>query len=807
MPLPRIHRRAIRFPWLVLAIALPVPSPAHAVERIPLLANWEFRLDEGVDAEVVPPDAGWRAVDVPHDWSIELSTDPDAATKGGGGYFPAGTGWYRRTFDSPGPWRGQEVSIHFEGVYRNAEVWLNGRRLGTHAYGYTPFRFRITDDLRFDGVNELLVRVANEPQPNSRWYSGSGIYRPVWLEARPVVHIEPDSVFATTRALSDDEAILDVSATVASADRLTGEGSVEFALFAPDGVRAASVSVELDERNATATGRVTARLTVADPLAWSPEAPRLYTLRASLRGGAGILEESEHAFGLRTVQWSSQRGFELNGRSIELFGGNVHHDHGPLGAAAYGQAEWRKVQLLKDAGFNAVRTAHNPPSRAFLDACDYLGLLVIDEAFDGWKIGKTDQDYARIFDENWEEDLRAMVLRDRNHPAVVMWSIGNEVYERGEDAGIERAHAMAAVVRQLDGSRPVTIGLNGLGESGDWTRLDAIFDAVDVAGYNYELGRHADDHRRRPNRVVYASESYQTDAFAGWKISQEHTHVIGDFVWSALDYLGEAGIGRVFPPDEEARAHWIGEHYPWHGAYSGDIDLTGFRKPISHYRNIVWNRGETLYAAVLEPTFDGRPWNLTRWSVPPALASWTWPGREGGELILEVYSRHPSVRVVLNGDLIGEAPTTEAEAFKARFTVPYQPGRLEVLGGSESFVLVTAGPPARLRFIEPGSIQANPDCGDCTDRRLHIAVAEIQDASGTRHPGADRPVKFTVTGGGRILAVGSGDLTSTESYRQNPRRSYQGRTLVVVDADAADASTIMLRAEAEGLEPAEARVQ
>jgi beta-galactosidase len=795
-------RLAVQAFLLVLAIAFATafaPAPAHTAERIPLDEGWEFHLGGPDEATAIPPDFEWRAVSVPHDWSIELSTSPDASTRGGGGYFPAGKGWYRTALEAPPEWRGKDVSIHFEGVYRNAVVWLNGVRLGGHAYGYTPFRFSLTQDLRFDRPNELLVHVANEPQPNSRWYTGSGLYRPVWLEIRPPVHFAPDSVFATTRYLAPDEAIVDVGAVVTSARQLTGEGRVEFALFAPDGTEVASTSVAVEGDDAATTVAVAGRLTVGDPLVWTPDAPRLYTLRATLRRGQEMLEQAEETTGLRTLRWSAERGFELNGEPIELFGGNVHHDHGPLGAAAWPEAERRKAEILKAAGFNAVRTAHNPPSEAFLHACDRLGLLVIDEAFDGWKVRKVDHDYSRIFDENWENDLRAMVLRDRNHPSVVMWSIGNEVYERGQDAGIERAHAMAAVIRQLDRSRPVTIGLNGLGETGDWTRLDAIFDALDIAGYNYELARHEEDHRRRPNRVVYAAESYAGDAFESFRIAHAHPYVIGDFVWSALDYLGEAGIGRVFPPGEPARPHWIGEHYPWHGAASGDIDLIGTRKPISHYRNIVWDRGEALYAAVLVPAPEGGSWNLTKWSVPPALSSWTWPGREGEALTLEVYSRHPSVRVLLNGELVGEAPTTEAEAFKARFTIPFEPGRLEVVGGSETFTLQTAGAPTRLRFVETGPSRRND--------RLRFAVVEIQDGQGIRHPAADRPIRFSVTGEGRILAVGSGDVTSTESYRANPRRSYQGRALVVVEADTRSRGRILLEAEAEGLEPARIRLR
>lgn len=777
-----------------------VSLASHAAERIPLVESWEFQGVADPDLQQAAlEDSAWRTVDLPHDWSIESATTQAAPTGGGGGYFPAGTAWYRKTFDAPAAWRGLDVAIYFEGVYRNAEVWLNGTRIGTHAYGYTPFRLPISEQLEFDAPNELLVRVANEPQPNSRWYTGSGIYRPVWLEVRPPVHFEPDSIFVTTRELGPDAATLGISATIANADELQGDEHAMFVLESPDGSEAARGSVPLVRPDGKSTQPVALQLRTGAPLAWSPEAPQLYTLTAMLRRGSETLQESRHAVGLRTLRWSSQHGLELNGRPIELLGGNVHHDHGLLGAAAYAEAEWRKARTLKDAGFNAVRTAHNPPSEAFLDAADHLGLLVIDEAFDGWRVAKTDHDYSEIFADNWERDLRAMVLRDRNHPSVVMWSIGNEVYERGSDDGVAAAHAMAAAVRQLDRSRPVTIGLNGLGEQGDWSRLDGIFDALDTAGYNYELARHDQDHARRPNRVIYSSESYQDEVFSNWQIAHEHPYVIGDFVWSAIDYLGEAGIGRVFPPNVEARPHWVGDHYPYHGAVCGDIDLIGSRKPISHYRNIVWNRGETLFAAVLDPAPGGRAWNLTKWSVPPALASWTWPGHEGRDLTLEVYSRHPAVRVLLDGALIGEAPTTQAEAFKATFKIPYRPGRLEIAGGNETFVLETAQAPARLRFLDGASLPMRDG------QRIAFATVEIVDAQGVRHPAADRAIEFLVDGG-RILAVGSGDLTSTESYRANPRRSHQGRALVVVEASPG-AGEIILRAEAPGLEAAVQRLR
>lgn len=781
---------------LPAALLLLLPQAGVAEERVPLVADWSFVLDNAGDSVGKgPPDSGWRTVQLPHDWSIELPTSPDALSKRGGGYFRTGTGWYRKTFDAPLDWRGQDVSVYFDGVYRNAEVWLNGIRVGGHVYGYTPFRISLTESLRIGKPNELLIRVANNAQPDSRWYTGSGIYRPVFLELRSPTHFEPDSLFVTTRALTEESATLDIRATVVSPERLDGDGYAKFTLAAPGGREVTNKVVALSPPEESDTTPVAVQVAIPDPQCWAPETPMLYTLIAELGDSNGIVEVATVRVGVRTLRWSAQRGFELNGESLELFGGSVHHDNGALGAAAYRDAERRKVQILKSAGFNAVRTAHNPPSESFLDAADTLGLLVIDEAFDAWNVAKIDHDYAKSFEDHWEADLRAMVVRDRNHPSVIMWSIGNEVYERGTDSGIDIAHAMAAVIRQLDRSRPVTIGLNGLGASSDWNRLDGIFDGLDIAGYNYELGRSPSDHERRPNRIIYASESFQNEVLANWQLSRDHTYVIGDFVWSAIDYLGESGIGRVFPSSEEVQPHWIGDHYPHHGALSGDIDITGTRKPISHYREIIWDRGEKLYAAVLVPSPDGQPWNLTQWSTPPALSSWTWPGMRGRDLTLEVYSRHPRVSVYVDGVQVGEAATSEAEAFRASFDLPYRPGRLEVRAGDEVFVLQSAGRPTRLRFVNTDGLAI----GD--DRSVYFVQVEIVDAQGTWHPHADRPISFSVDGG-RILAIGSGDMTSTETYRANPRKSFQGRSLLVFEADP-DAARVTLNAKADGLETAE----
>lgn len=750
-------------------------SLSFAVEREALLDGWRFHCgslasDESVD---------WQPIRLPHDWSILEAPTENAPSEGGGGFFPTGEGWYERVLDVSPAWAGKEISLYFECAYRNATVYLNGRELARHAYGYTPFRVDLTNAVQSGATNTVRVHVDNEPQPNSRWYSGSGLYRPVWLEVRDPVRLVPDSLQATTTRLDAETAEVVVTGDFRNGLSTTKTLAITFTLIDPSGEAVASTTSEL-ALEAGASDDLRAILELPAPEAWSPENPSLYTLRTETALDGEVRDRVETTIGLRTLAWSSQDGFLLNGQPILLRGGNVHHDHGPLGAAAYPDAETRKVRLLLDAGYNAVRTAHNPPSTAFLEACDRLGMLVIAEAFDGWKSKKNKHDYGEIWDDHWEADLHAFITSDRNHPSIIAWSLGNEVYERGSSKGIQRAHALAATVRSLDRTRPVTMGLNGLGEGSDWTRLDPLFDALDLAGYNYELeNHHASDHTRRPNRIQYASESYQDEAFANWELVKEHPYIVGDFVWSALDYLGEAGIGRVFPPDEEARAHWEGSHFPWFGAYCGDIDLIGNRKPISFYRSIVWETGTPLYAAVRVPPPGEGDWNRTLWSVTPAAASWTWPGQEGKPLTLDIYSRFESVRIRLDGKVVAEAPTGPAEECRAVVEIPYTPGDLQIEGlvnGEirHTFALSTAAEPARVH------LRAEPSVKTGVPPELIFVEVAIVDARHTLCPNASRPIAYTVDGPAEILAIGSGDVASREPFTANPRSTFQGRSLVIL---------------------------
>jgi len=804
-----IHQMKSSAPPVLLRLGLAMASfvaisRGQTREHILLDDHWWFHPGDVAGAQEESfQDQKWRVVNLPHDWSIEQTTDAKEPASGGGGFFPTGVGCYRRTFSVPESWKDQRVWIEFEGVYQRAEVSINGYSLGMHPYGYTPFTHDLTPHLKTGADNTIFVRVDNSRQPNSRWYSGSGIYRHVWLNVANPVHLSSDGTFIATPEVSENAATVEVRTVVRNQSELARSIEIEIDLIDPADQSAATLRIE-DQAPADSERPHSLKIALPKPALWSAETPALYTAVTRLRVDGEVTDQISTRFGIRSIEVSADQGFRLNGRPVNLVGGNVHHDNGPLGAAAFDRAEERRVEILKAAGFNAIRTSHNPPSTAFLEACDRLGMLVIAEAFDGWAKKKTRHDYAGVFKEWWGKDLDAMVLRDRNHPSVVMWSIGNEVYERGAPEGARIARRMRERIRTLDTSRPITAGINGLGESGDWTTLDPLFASLDVAGYNYETARHAKDHARLPSRTIMLAETYQSDIFPSWAVVEDNAHVVGEFVWSALDYLGEAGIGRVYPPGEKALPHWEGNHFPWHGAACGDIDITGWRKPVSHYRNIVWARGETLYASVIAPSPTGKEWSLSKWSMAPALPSWTWPGHDGRPLQIEVYSRHDAARVYLNDKLIGEKPTTRNNQFRTVFSVPYEPGTLRVAGLEDDVevdevVLTTAGKAAHIRLL-PERKQIRADGQD-----LCFVNVEIVDEPGRLRPDADHSLRYRLQGPGEIIGIGSGDLTSQESYQANPRRTHQGRALVIIRSTG-KRGTIRLTASSSKLSSGETTV-
>ena len=763
------------------------------------LRQWKFYKGDVPGAEASSfDDSEWRDVRIPHDWSIEGTPAPDSPSEGGNGFFPMGIGWYRTSFVFAESVEDRVIDIVFDGVYRNAEVWINGQKLGSHAYGYTQFRFDLTPHLLQSERNVIAVRVDNSAQPNSRWYSGSGIYRSVWLELKEKVHFEPYSLFVQTLSVSKAEAELLVKGSIVNQTDDLVEGPVKIELGIVNGARY-SFATESMQVEAHASKDFSLNCRISNPRLWSPETPTLYALTATIQTSSGTLSTYSQEIGIRTVKVSSEYGLELNGKPILLLGGNVHHDHGPLGAAAYPEAERRKVAILKAAGYNAVRTSHNPPSSEFLNECDRQGLLVLDEAFDMWKAPKLAHDHSEEWDESWIDDIRSMVLRDRNHPSVVMWSVGNEVYERTSADGLRRGHMLAAEVRAYDPTRPVTIGLNGAGKNGKWSDLDGIFAAFDVTGYNYELQRYQEDHERLPNRVIFASESYQNEAYRNWSIMQDASWVIGDFVWSAIDYLGEAAIGKVFNPDEEVVPHWEGNHYPWHGAYCGDIDLTGWRKPVSHYRQIIWDKGESLYAAVEIPAPNAGEWNLSQWSVTPMLPVWEWPEYEDQPVKLTVFSRYDAIKVRVNGHLVAKEKGLRESEFKTEIEIPYETGQIKITAyedgdETESIELFTPGAPARFQWVNKADYRSSDE--------LVFIELQLLDSEGRWVMRSDVNLELEVSDSGEILGIATGNLTTTEGYQVTKMKTSQGRALVVVrKLDSNQRKPVYLQVKSDGIPP------
>lgn len=719
-------------------------------------------------------DSGWQftrgnqttLVDLPHDWDIDDAPDPSIGITGtGGGWFQGGKGEYRKRFKTPA---GEIVKLHFEGVYQKAEVFVNGQFAGRHGYGYTPFTVNITPFLVGKGAkpaktfNEVVVKVNNSEQPNCRWYSGSGIYRHVWLQTMPALHIAENGVFVTTKELTAEKATVQVEVAVENESDQSRSATVVV------GGRQMMLTIPAHETKTTTT-----TYTISNPQCWSPDTPNLYTAEVVLKADGNILDRKSVRHGLRTFSFDAERGFVLNGKPLLINGSCVHHDDGILGAMAFDDAEIRKVRLMKQAGFNLIRTSHNPTSRAFLDACDSLGMLVIGEAFDGWRTQKNPYDYSTLIDSCYREDIHAMVLRDRNHPSIISWSIGNEVIERKEIRVVTTARQLKQAVLECDSTRPVTEALCAWDR--DWEIYDPHAEVLDVVGYNYMIFKHATDHQRDPKRVMWQTESYPRDAFKNWALTNDYPYIVGDMVWTGLDYMGESGIGRYYYEGERPGESFAPGGQPdWHGAYCGDVDVTGWRKPISHYRDMLWNDRPGLYMAVKEP--DGYHGTIkeTMWSVWPTWESWTWPGWEGKPVEVEIYTKAPEVSLYLNDKLIGTKAVNRSTAFKAVFSVPYVAGTLRAEADGQQVTLTTAGAPAALRLTSDRTVLTSDG------QSLAFIIVEVVDKEGRVCPEASIPCEVSTVGQLRLMAAASADLKDREPSTSSRVTTWKGRAMIVV---------------------------
>ena len=728
-------------------------------------------------------DDGWTfskdgktiSVNLPHDWDIYTAPNPESGATGtGGGWYAAGKGEYRKKFATP---KGEIVKLHFEGVYQKAEIFVNGQKAGQHGYGYTPFTIDVTPYL-FKGKrqNEVVVKVNNSEQPNCRWYSGSGIYRHVWLETMPALHIAENGVFVTTPKIEANKATVNVEVTVQN------EGNSE---------QQSIVEVEGQQKTvllkAGESKKVDFSYTISNPHLWSPDDPYLYTANVKL---STLNSQLSTKYGIRSFSFDAEKGFMLNGKPMVLNGACVHHDDGVLGSMAFDAAEIRKVKLMKEAGFNLIRTSHNPTTRAFLDACDSIGMLVIGEAFDGWRTAKLKYDYSTLIDSCYREDIHAMVMRDRNPPSIISWSLGNEVIERKELRVVHTARLLKKAVLEIDDTRPITEAFCAWDR--DWEIYDPHFEVLDIGGYNYMIFKHGSDHQRDPKRVMWQTESYPRDAFRNWATVNDHPYVVGDMVWTGLDYLGESGIGRYYYEGERPGESFAEGGQPdWHGAYCGDVDITGWRKPISHYREMLWDvkgqwsKANGLYMAVKEP--NGYRGNIkeTMWSVWPTWESWNWTGStdykgeavpswEGKPIDVEVYTKAPEVKLYLNDKLVGTKQVSRDTQFKAVFSIPYEVGVLRAEADGKSVTLATAGEPARLRLTADRNVIA------AGGQDLAYITVEVVDKDGCVCPDAAIPCEAIVEGQGKMMAFATADLKDREPKTSPSVTTWKGRALLVV---------------------------
>ena len=740
--------------------------------------GWKFKLGDDLNAQLNDfDDSNWRTLDLPHDWSIEGNVKFKNPSGNDGGYFPAGIGWYRKSFHVAASQKDVNTTVYFEGVYMNSEVYINGKSLGIYPYGYTSFSYDLTPYLVYGKINTIVVKVDNSKQKNSRWYTGSGIYRNVWFISKHNISVPKWGIGIKTENISAKVATVRLNTTIENKNSSSAEVLVKTTIFDTAGTLIAKSQQRLETSKLDKKSLET-EMTVKNPKLWSPDNPSLYIARVEVLKGKQLLDRVDTRFGIRSVTFTSKNGLILNGKTIKLNGGNVHHDNGSLGAAAYDRAEIRKAELLKAAGFNAVRSSHNPPSTKFLEACDSIGLFVIDESFDGWRSKKTDYDYAMYFDQWAKRDVQAMVLRDRNHPSIILWSIGNEIIERKEPRAVTTAKMLRDAIREIDKTRPVVSAMTTW--DNDWEIFDSLMAQHDVAGYNYQLHRAPKDHERVPERIIVQTESYPRDAFANWKLVNDHPYIIGDFVWTAMDYLGESGIGRWYYTGEVTGEHYDRDLFPWHGAYCGDIDLTGSRKPISYYRDLLYNKGPKLHLAVREPNPEPLLIHETLWSVWPTWDSWTWNGFEGKELAVEVYSSYPKVRLYLNGSAVGEKFTGENEKFMATFHVSYVAGELKAVALDQTNkevevrILNTASKPTQIR------LKADRNHIKATGIDFSYITAEIIDGQGTVCPAEMDRISFEIEGPGLLVGIDNANLKDTELYKGSSRKVWKGRALGIV---------------------------
>lgn len=803
------------------------------MKRIDLNQDWTLSRPGGIfDSFGVGP--GGRTVHLPHDAMIEEDRRPGSANGPDGAWYDGGTYIYEKHLAVPADWAGRPIWLELEGVASNGAVFVDGQYAGKAPYTYTNTKLPISQLLNYGGESVIKIVAKTRMQQTSRWYVGSGVIRPVWLWVGSGACILPDGLRFTTDRLSGQEAAVTVTAEVTHTDLTRRTCRLQIEVKNPAGA-----VVAREDQPLTLFGQehttVTARFLIENPKKWNVDTPDLYTVTAILREESGELDRAEIRSGIRTVTVDQRHGLQINGETVKLRGGAVHHDNGILGGITLKDAELRRVRKMKEAGFNAIRSAHNPASRYLVEACDEVGMFLMDELFDVWNESKRDHDYSLYFQEWWQKDMESLVAKDYNHPSVILYTMGNEIPETGTPAGAAQNRRMANYFRALDPTRPIANCINGmfsvmphmrtilaevLGKEiselpTDINALMSMFDAnvdeimlsdivadateetfagVDVCGYNYMASRYVLDGTKYPNRVIVGSETCPDKIGYNWPVVMAQDHVIGDFCWTGWDYIGEAGVGK----NDYDLTHSMYGPWPWYVAYCGDHDLIGDRRPQSYYREIVFGLRTAPYLAVERPEHFGQPKWTTNWTWPDVIESWTWPGFEGKPTHVEVYSSSEEVELLVNGRSLGRKAVGEEMPCKAVFDVVYEPGELRAVsyrGGLETgrTALETTGPATEIGLV-PSRAAAPAD-----GHGLIYLEIELRDSQGILARATDVPVTLDISGNAALLGYGSADPKSMERFDSHTHRTYDGRALAVLSSGIA--GRVIITASTEGFRP------
>lgn len=808
-----IFMRALSFALICLSsIAAASGGIDVSVRRAAFNDGWRFLKADAPGAEQPGfDDSSWRTLSVPHDWAIEGPFDPKYDNNEGG--LPAsGTGWYRKRFSVPASAKGRFLSVEFDGAMANSRVFLNGRELGGRPYGYSSFAIDLTPAVRYGAENVLAVRLAPE-EKSSRWYAGAGLYRNVWLTVTGPVRVAHWGTYITTPSVSDKAAAVVVRTTVENRGAESSGLGIEVTIVDAQGREVAHASAPGGKPT------VEQKLEVANPQLWDIGHPYLYTAVTEIRKGKQVLDRTVTPFGIRSIAFDAQKGFLLNGRPVRLQGVCNHHDLGALGAAVNRRAIERQLQIMKSMGANALRTSHNPPAPEVLDACDRLGIVVMDEAFDMWRIAKVPNGYAKYFDQWGERDLRDLIRRDRNHPSVILWSIGNEIPEQREAGGWKLARRLSDICHEEDRTRPTTAALDQYPDA----IKNGIAAAVDIPGFNYKPLRYAEVLAGHPKWIIFGSETASTVSSRGvyhlplalyeqdpslqvtsydviappwanlpdvdFDALDRSPRVLGEFVWTGFDYLGE-------PTPYGGPKYW-----PARSSYFGIVDLAGLPKDRYYLYKSRWSKEPVLHV----------------------LPHWNWAGHEGSNIPVMVYSNMDEVELFLNDRSLGrkrplhepvELPVrksisssgTFSSKYRLMWQVPYEAGALRAVGyknGRQALreEVRTAGRPARV-VLQPDRSRIAADGED-----LSFVTVRIEDEQGNLCPLAANPVKFRVEGAGRIAAVDNGNAATTEPFQADRRTAFNGLAMLIVRSNRGQPGKIQVTAASEGLQPAAVSIE